>query len=58
MEATKVNSIMTQLDDSDVNRHVRNTNIHSFVLIFESDEKEGTKHRMKPKTPIIVLSKD
>ena len=33
-EATKVNSIMEQLDDLDENGYGRNTNINHFVLLF------------------------
>ena len=58
MEATKVNSIIEQLDESDGNGHRWNTNINNFASLFESEDKEGTKHRTKPNSPIILLSED
>ena len=47
---------MKQLDESYINEHGRKTNINHFAPIFESDNEEGTKHRTKPKTTIVVLS--
>ena len=55
-EATKVNTIMKQLEDLDGNRHGFNTNNNKFAPLFEPDNEEGTNHRNKPKTLIIVLS--
>ena len=55
-KATKVNSIMDQLDNLYGNIHERNTNINHFVRLFESDNGKGNRHKTKPKTPIIVLS--
>ena len=47
---------MEQLDYSDGDGHWCNTNINHFALLFESDDEESTKHRMKPRNPIIALS--
>ena len=47
---------MEQMCDLDGNVHECNTNINQFLPLFESDNEEGTKHRAKPKTLIIVLS--
>ena len=55
-EATEVNAIMEQLDELYINVHKRKTNINHFTPLFGSDNEEGTKQRMKPKNPIIVLS--
>ena len=55
MEATKVNAIMQQLDESDRNRHNIKTNINHFSSLFESDDEEGNNNMTKPKTQIIVL---
>ena len=55
MEATKINAIIEQLDKSDINGHGRKTNINHFAPLFESYTEEGTKHRTKPKTIIVVL---
>ena len=55
-EAIKANTIMEQSNNSDVNGHGCNTSINHFAPLFESDDEEGTKHRTKFKTPIIVLS--
>ena len=49
---------MEQLEDSDGNGHGHNNSINHFSPLFESYDEEGTKHRTKPKTPIIVLSED
>ena len=49
---------MQQLKNSDANGHRRKTNINHSEPIFESDNEEGTKHRTKPKTSIILLSED
>ena len=49
---------MEQLNDEDGNGHGRKININHFTPIFKSDNEEGTKHRKKPKTPIIVLSEE
>ena len=56
MEATNVNTIMEQLDKSDGNGHRRENNINQFIPLYESHYEEGTQHRTKFKTPIIVLS--
>ena len=55
-EVSKSNAIMEQLDESDGNRHIRKNNINHFAPLYESDYEEDTKHREKPKTPIIVPS--
>ena len=56
-KATGVNTIMEKLDDSDGNRHGRNTNINHFSLLFESYDEEGTKSRKKTKKmQVVVLS--
>ena len=49
---------MEQLEDSDRNRHRRKTNISHFAPLFESDDKDITRHRIKIKTPIMVLNED
>ena len=49
---------MELLGDSDGNGHRRNNNINHFSPLFESDDEYGTKHSMKPNTPIIVISED
>ena len=49
---------MEQLDKSDGNIYGRKTNINHFASLFESDNDEGTKNRMTPKTTIILLSED
>ena len=55
-EAAKVNAITDQLDKLDKNRHHSKKNINHFSPLYESDDGEVTKHRMKPKSPIILLS--
>ena len=57
-EAIKANAIMKQLDYLDGNLNGSNTNINQFVPPVESYNEGGTKHRTKPKSPIIVLSED
>ena len=57
-ESTKVNTIMEQLDQWNGNRHRHNTNTNLVGPLLESDNKDGTKHRTKPKTQIIVLSEN
>ena len=47
---------MEQLDKSDGNIHQIKNNINHFTSFYESDYKEGTKNRMKPENPKIVLS--
>ena len=49
---------MEKLDESDENGHGRNTKINHIAPIFDYDNEEGTKHRTKPKTPIIVLNEN
>ena len=57
MEATKVNSIIEQLDESDGNGHRCNTNINKFTPLFESYDEEVTNTRKKSKkNPVILLS--
>ena len=38
------------------NGHQIKNNINHFTSFYESDYKEGTKNRMKPENPKIVLS--
>ena len=50
---------MEQLDDSDGNRHIRNTNIKHFAPYLESTNEKGTTPNMKSNnTSVIVLSED
>ena len=44
------------MDDPEGNGHCRNNNINNFAPLYESDDEEGTKHRTKPKTLIMLLS--
>ena len=55
-EATKVNAIIEQLDQSDRKRHRRKNNINQFWSLYESDDEKVTQHRTKTKNPRIVLS--
>ena len=55
-ETTKVNAVIEQLDELIGNGHGSKTNINHFSPLFESYDEEGTKHRNKTKTPIVVLS--
>ena len=56
-EATEVNAIMIQLDDSDGDIHLCNSNTDHFTPLFESEDEEGTNPSTKPKKiPVIVLS--
>ena len=58
MEATKVISIVEQLDNSDGNGYWIKHNVSYFKPLYELDDEEYTNHRKKPKNPIIVLSKE
>ena len=58
IEAAIVNVIMEKLEESYGNGHGSKTNNNYFAPLFESDDKEFTKHRNKPKTPIIVIRKE
>ena len=49
---------MEQLDESDGNGHRSKTNNNYFAPLFESDDEEITRHRIKIKTPIMVLNED
>ena len=49
---------MEQLEDLDRNGHRSKTNISHFAPLFESDNEEITRHRIKIKTPIMVLNED
>ena len=58
MEAIKVDAIMDQMDELDVNINRSKININHFAPLFKSDSKEGTKHRKKPKTKSVSSSDD
>ena len=49
---------MEQLYKLDGNRYLSKNNINHLVPLYESDDEEGTKHRTKLKTAIIVLSEE
>ena len=58
MEATKVNAIMEQLDKTDGNRYQSKNSINHFATLYELYDEEGTKHRTKLNTTIIVLHEE